>query len=226
FTDITASDGSKITVDNSHVFYKEKFDIEVIQALWKIKEQNIDWINTSVGMELSDDDWNNLKRIISLFNIKKENAKSLEKYLIEKLSKHAPNLTALLGFKLAAEIISLTGSLINLSKCTAGTIQVLGAEKALFRSLKSKTQTPKYGILKNNPYTTSPRIIRSLANKIAICARIDAFSKEKIDLYGIALKEAIINKIEKDIQIDTEEILKGVSKKLRNLTIMKSNKNQ
>ncbi|KRH93670.1 hypothetical protein M153_6730001, partial [Pseudoloma neurophilia] len=104
---------------------------------------------------------------------------------------------------------------INLSKCTAGTIQVLGAEKALFRSLKSKTPTPKYGILKNNPYTTSPRIIRSLANKIAICARIDAFSKEKTDLYGIALKEAIINKIEKDIQIDTEEILKGVSKKLR-----------
>lgn len=213
---------SKISSDSSHdnldeIQFKDQFDIEVIEKLWKIKERNdhnYKWVFTSVGMDLSDADWRNLERIIALFNLKKENSKNLKKYFLEKLKEHSPNLLALLGFKLTAEIISLTGSLLNLSKCTAGTVQVLGAEKALFRSLKSKTPTPKYGILKNNDITSSPRIIRSLANKIVICARIDAFSKIKTDLYGVALKQALIKKVNQNVQIDTEEILRAVSQTL------------
>lgn len=211
------SDSADETVE-----YKEKFNIEVIQRLWKIREsENIDqklqWVRTSVGMNLSEDDWKNLERIIDLFNLKKENMQSLEIYLKQKLVEHAPNLTALLGFRMTSEMISLSGSLVNLAKSPAGTVQVLGAEKALFRSLKSKTPTPKYGILKNNDLTTSPRIIRALANKIVICARIDAFSKNKTSAYGEALKEAILLKVNQNVQIDTNEILKTVSEKLKKM---------
>lgn len=201
------------------VQFKECFDIEVIQSLWKIKEQNItdknlSWIKNSVGINLSDQDWENLQRIIDLFNLKKQNSDNLKKYLEEKIKEHAPNLYELIGYRLTAEIFTLCGSLVNLAKCSSGTVQVLGAEKALFRSLKSKTPTPKYGILKTNGLTHSARIIRSLASKIVLCARIDAFSSIKTNSYGKALREAIEKKIKDDKQIDTMEILRSISKKI------------
>merc|ERR1711953_45948 len=126
--------------DSDKVFYKEQYNIEVIQKLWKIKEhanveQNLAWTKNSVGIDASEEDWKNLERIVSLFNLKNREFIVLKKYLQDKLVEHAPNLTALLGYKLSAEIISLAGTLVNLSKFPAGTIQILGAEKALFRSL-------------------------------------------------------------------------------------------
>jgi len=61
----------------------------------------------------------------------------------------APNLTILVGELLAAKLIANAGSLINLAKLPSSTIQILGAEKALFRALKSKGNTPKYGLIYN-----------------------------------------------------------------------------
>lgn len=59
----------------------------------------------------------------------------------------APNLTAIIGENVGAKLISHSGSLTNLAKYPASTIQILGAEKALFRALKTKSNTPKYGLL-------------------------------------------------------------------------------
>lgn len=68
-------------------------------------------------------------------------------YLQSKMGAIAPNLTSLLGETVAARLISHAGSLTNLAKFPASTVQILGAEKALFRALKTRGKTPKYGLL-------------------------------------------------------------------------------
>lgn len=209
----------KEETDDEKIEHKVMYDIEVIKKLWKIKDNKkmgdkYRWTKNSVGIDLSDSDWQNLQRIVDLFEMKRENRNDMEIYLKEKVQEHAPDLNALLGHMLAAELIALTGSLINLAKCSSSTVQVLGTEKALFRSLKKKTATPKYGILKNNGMTSSARIIRSLASKIVICARIDAFRKEKTTKFGKALRDAINAKIISGKKIDTSDVLVRVCDKM------------
>jgi nucleolar protein 56 len=84
--------------------------------------------------------------------------------------------------KVAARLISHAGSLTNLAKYPASTIQILGAEKALFRALKTKSNTPKYGLIFHSSFigkagtANKGRISRYLANKCAIASRIDCFA--------------------------------------------------
>jgi nucleolar protein 56 len=106
--------------------------------------QNIlDAARGSMGSGLSDIDMLNISafatRVVSLSDYRK----SLVSYLSEKMSSVAPSLTALLGERVGARLISHAGSLTNLSKYPASTVQILGAEKALFRALKTKGNTPK-----------------------------------------------------------------------------------
>ena len=95
----------------------------------------------------------------------------------------APNLTALIGEMVGSKLISHSGGLINLAKYPASTIQILGAEKALFRALKTKGKTPKYGLIFNSSFIgraglkNKGRISRYLANKCAIASRLDSFSE-------------------------------------------------
>ncbi|MCD6157816.1 MAG: hypothetical protein J7J27_05670 [Euryarchaeota archaeon] len=112
--------------------------------------------------------------------------KSLQEYLESLMKDVAPNLTHLLGASLAARLISHAGSLERLATLPASSIQVLGAEKALFRHLRRGARPPKHGVLFMHPYVHgSPRwqrgkIARALATKIAIAARADAFTKQFI----------------------------------------------
>lgn len=71
----------------------------------------------------------------------------LAEYLKERMNTLAPNLNALIGELIGARLIAHTGSLINLAKSPASTIQLIGAEKALFRALKTRSATPKYGVI-------------------------------------------------------------------------------
>jgi nucleolar protein 56 len=117
---------------------------------------------------------------LSLFNLRKR----IEKYLSKIMNEIAPNLTGLIGSMLSAKLISLAGGLENLAKMPASTIQVLGAEKALFRALKTGSKPPKHGVIFQHPILhQSPKwqrgkIARALAGKIAIAARLDAFKGE------------------------------------------------
>ena len=92
----------------------------------------------------------------------------------------APNLTTLVGELVGARLIAHAGSLVNLAKQPGSTIQILGAEKALFRALKTKHDTPKYGLIFHASLVgqASPknkgRIARSLAAKCALSLRYDA----------------------------------------------------
>jgi nucleolar protein 56 len=120
-----------------------------------------------------------------------------EKYTDKIMSEVAPNMTSVLGAVLSAKLISLAGGLENIAKMPASTLQVLGAEKALFRTLKTGARPPKHGIIfQYGPIHQSPRwlrgkIARAVAGKLAIAARIDAFGGGK----GPDLKAALESKI-------------------------------
>src|ERR1700750_2198254 len=115
----------------------------------------------------------------------------------------APNLSTLIGDVVGARLISKAGSLSNLSKYPASTVQILGAEKALFRALKTKGKTPKYGILYNSSFISKAgaankgRISRYLANKCSMASRIDNFpvGDSVSTVYGEALKAQVLERI-------------------------------
>jgi nucleolar protein 56 len=109
----------------------------------------IDAGRASMGSDIAPIDLTNVinfaERTISIFAYRK----SLQTYLNEKMNLVAPNLASLIGDVVGARLISHAGSLTNLSKYPASTVQILGAEKALFRALKTKGNTPKYGLIYN-----------------------------------------------------------------------------
>merc|ERR1712224_1040068 len=130
----------------------------------------------------------------------------LSKYLGEKMQAVAPNLSTLVGDSVGARLIAKAGSLASLAKCPASTVQILGAEKALFRALKTKGNTPKYGLIFHSSFIgraakkNKGRISRYLANKCSIASRIDAFSDSSTgegggivtgNAYGTKLKEQV-----------------------------------
>lgn len=103
----------------------------------------------------------------------------MQKYLAEKMMAVAPNLTQVVGENIGAKLIAHSGSLTSLAKYPASTIQILGAEKALFRALKTQGNTPKYGLLYHSSFIgraqskDKGKISRFLANKCAIASRLD-----------------------------------------------------
>merc|ERR1712195_102636 len=145
---------------------------------------------TSMGMDCSAVDMVNIinftQRMVKLAEFRK----NLSSYLSEKMALVAPNLSTLIGDTVAARLISKAGSLTNLAKAPASTVQILGAEKALFRALKTKGNTPKYGLIYHSTFIgradakNKGRISRYLANKCSIATRIDSFSDEPTRLYG------------------------------------------
>jgi len=102
----------------------------------------------------------------------------------------APNLTVLVGELVGARLIAHAGTLINLAKHPASTIQILGAEKALFRALKTKKDTPKYGLIYHATLVGQAstkmkgKISRMLAAKTALAARVDALGEESSIVLG------------------------------------------
>ncbi|KAJ7929368.1 hypothetical protein B0H13DRAFT_2652509 [Mycena leptocephala] len=160
--------------------------------------QNIlDAARGSMGSSLSEIDMLNISafatRVVSISDYRK----SLVSYLSEKMNLVAPSLTALLGERISARLISHAGSLTNLSKYPASTVQILGAEKALFRALKTKGNTPKYGLIYHSTFIgrAGPkhkgRISRFLANKCSIASRIDCYSDNPTPKFGEALRAQV-----------------------------------
>jgi nucleolar protein 56 len=131
-----------------------------------------------------------------------EYRQSLHNYLVSKMSVVAPNLAALIGEHVGARLISQAGSLTNLAKYPASTIQILGAEKALFRALKTKGNTPKYGLIYHSSFIgragmkNKGRISRFLANKCSIASRIDNFSEKPSTTFGDALRNQVEERLE------------------------------
>ena len=126
--------------------------------------------------------------------------RSLEEYLSALAEEVAPNLSEVAGPVIAAKLIEKAGSLRKLAMMPSSTIQLLGAEKAMFRAMKTKSKPPKHGLIFQHPFVHSSshrlrgRSARSLAAKLAIAARADAFSGKPI---GAELKRELESKLER-----------------------------
>jgi len=166
------------------------------------KSQSIqDAARKSVGMEISDIDLINVDhfshQVVQLVEYRKE----LQEYLRSKMKNVAPNLAALIGDVVGARLISHAGSITNLAKYPASTVQILGAEKALFRALKKKGNTPKYGLIFHSTFIgraaqkNKGRISRYLANKASIASRLDCFSEEPNAIVGNVLKQQVEDRL-------------------------------
>lgn len=128
----------------------------------------------------------------------------LQGFIVNQMRELAPNFTELATPSIGAQLLSKAGSLHRLAEMPASTIQVLGAEEALFSHIKSKTRSPKHGFIFNHPYIkTLPKhgrgkMARALAGKLAICIRVDVFGKSRVvDDYKPKL-EALSKKLSKE----------------------------
>lgn len=157
----------------------------------------LDAARLSMGTDISEVDLVNIDLFASRVVQLAQYRASLHNYLRSKMSVVAPNLAALIGEQVGARLISHAGSLTSLAKYPASTVQILGAEKALFRALKTKGKTPKYGLLYHSTYIgkaklkNKGRISRYLANKCSIASRMDCFAEVTTDVFGRKLREQV-----------------------------------
>lgn len=134
----------------------------------------------SMGTEITQEDLENIQALAEQVVSFTEYRQQLASYLSARMQAIAPNLTTLVGDLVGARLIAHAGSLMNLSKSPASTIQILGAEKALFRALKTKHDTPKYGLIYHASLIgqatgkNKGKMARVLAAKAAIGLRVDA----------------------------------------------------
>ncbi|XP_014228365.2 nucleolar protein 56-like [Trichogramma pretiosum] len=199
---------------------------EIIMDTGKAKAI-IDASKSSMGMDISPIDLINIdmfaSRVIDLAEYRKE----IAEYLKSKMTGVAPNLATLIGDQVGARLIAHAGSLTNLAKYPASTVQILGAEKALFRALKTRGNTPKYGLLFHSTFIgragtkNKGRISRYLANKCSIASRIDCFSENPVNVFGDKLRQQVEDRLKfyetgdipkKNIDVMQEAIEEAASK--------------
>ncbi|CAA3002947.1 nucleolar 56-like [Olea europaea subsp. europaea] len=179
----------------------------------------IEAAKASMGQDLSPIDLINVKQFAQRVMDLAEYRKKLYDYLVAKMNDIAPNLAALIGEVVGARLISHAGSLTNLAKCPSSTLQILGAEKALFRALKTRGNTPKYGLIFHSSFIgrastrNKGRMARYLANKCSIASRTDCFLEKNTTAFGEKLREQV------EERLDFYD--KGVAPR-KNLDVMKS----
>ena len=159
----------------------------------------------SMGTEISEEDVDHIHALCDQVISLSEYRVQLFDYLKNRMAAIAPNLTILVGELVGARLISHAGSLLNLAKHPASTVQILGAEKALFRALKTKHETPKYGLIYHASLVGSSapkfkgKISRVLASKCSLAIRYDALSESddaSVGLDGRAKVEARLRQLE------------------------------
>ncbi|CAG8504190.1 9588_t:CDS:2 [Ambispora gerdemannii] len=193
---------AKLIKNKGELTEEDLESIEEITGDESKAQQILDAARSSMGTDISIIDMINIgsfaDRVIGLSDYRK----GLHEYVQTKMNNVAPNLSALIGEIVGARLISHAGSLTNLSKYPASTVQILGAEKALFRALKTKGNTPKYGLLYHSTFIGRAgtkykgKISRFLANKCTIASRIDCFSDKPTSKYGEALKEQVERRLD------------------------------
>ncbi len=174
--------------------YQQKKNLLSYQST--ISDETID---RSLGVELSSEDLSQIKEIAELIEILYKKKEILENYITKIVSEIAANTSKVATPIIAAKLISHAGGLKNLSVKPSSTIQLMGAEKALFRHIKTGSDPPKYGIILQYPeigkapWWQKGKIARTLAAKIAIAARVD---NEGGEFVGDMLKNNLLKRIE------------------------------
>ena len=187
-------------------FEKAGFSKDKVEMLSLIKEKsrggNISEKNFVIVQSFA-------KQILELFELRK----NIEEHVDEQMKEEAPNISAILGTAVGARILAHAGSLNRLGRMPASTIQILGAEKALFRSLKTGANPPKHGILFQHaavhaaPRWQRGKIARAVAAKAAIAARVD--------LFKAGLNETLLEKLNVRVKEIGDKYKKPVIKELK-----------
>ncbi len=169
------------------VYDHEEFVLAVVSGKDKKK-------NDSMGAELSKEDMKPImdlaEEIKGLFELKKKQEKYLEKVMRD----NCPNISAVAGELIGARLIAIAGDLKRLVLFPASTVQLLGAEKALFRHMRTKAKAPKYGVIIKHPLVArvdkskKGKAARKLADKILLAAKVDYF---KGDFIGDKLRKEV-----------------------------------
>ena len=145
----------------------------------KILNDELDSSEMGAVLDKSDDE-----AILSLVLLSKgilKTKKFLEDYLVRVMNNHCLNILSLAGPTIGAKLLREAGSLRKLSMTQSGTIQLLGAEKALFRHIKTGARPPKYGFIVNHQVVSGAKTsdrgkaARALADKLSVAARLDFF---------------------------------------------------
>jgi len=216
-----------------HIKDRKRLDEDMVEALEEIigdggkAKAILDASRSSMGMDISEIDLVNIETFAVRVMKLAEYRKSLLSYLQSKMGAVAPNLTSLLGETVAARLISHAGSLTNLAKFPASTVQILGAEKALFRALKTRGKTPKYGLLFHSTFigraaaANKGRISRFLANKCTIASRIDCFTETPSSIFGEKLREQVEERLKfyesGDVPRKNEDVIREALNESRSL---------
>lgn len=159
--------------------------------------------SNSIGAELSDFDLEYIAILAGIILDLYKLRNTLEGYIDVIMKEVSPNICALVGPKLGARLLSLAGGLEKLAKLPASTIQVLGAEKALFRALRTGGKPPKHGVIfqhpaiHKNPRWQRGKVARALAAKLAIAAKVDFFTGRYIGDKLVAELEQRVEEIKK-----------------------------
>lgn len=163
----------------------------------EIEQQLKQAAEISMGTEITDEDVENINLLAEQVLALSEYRIQLSEYLKNRMNAIAPNLTVIVGELVGARLIAHAGSLMSLAKQPASTIQILGAEKALFRALKTKHDTPKYGLIYHASLIgqasnkSKAKIARVLATKAALGLRIDALGEEEGHELGLELRAKV-----------------------------------
>jgi len=162
-----------------------------------LKELNIDE-DDALGADLKDKDISSMLLLATQINNFYKLKKHYEDYLKELEKETCPNFSTIAGITIAAKLISHAGSLKRLAIMPASTIQILGAEKALFRHMRNKRNLPpKFGIIHEHQLIQKSKnemhgkVARALADKLSIAIRVDYFKGKFI---GDKLKKELIDK--------------------------------
>jgi nucleolar protein 56 len=202
-TDKIVDDNIKFAEYVAQVGMRSDFTTEILMQKMGLEHEKADLIASkaqrSMGGQLTPFDIKTIQdlstQVLGLVKYRAE----VEEYISKTLEEIAPNLKALLGSAIASKMIAIAGSLERLAEVSSSTIQILGAEKALFKAMKSGGKTPKYGILfqwhkirTEKPHLRG-KIARMLAGKIGILAKVDHYHGQFI---GDKLREEVDRKIE------------------------------
>jgi nucleolar protein 56 len=153
----------------------------------RIKDKQLEkYANVSAGMPFSEGDMKSVqeyaKAILSLYGTREYVAE----YVRTEGKNVIPNLSAVAGPLIAFRLVALAGGLEKLAKMSSSTVQLLGAEKALFRHLRGQGRAPKFGVIfahqavQNAPRDDKGRVARTLASKLSLAARADFYTGKNI----------------------------------------------
>ncbi len=217
FPEIDAITDHEIYASIAALGNRENLDLKNINLSEKVKEKTKEEGLTSFGMKLEDKYISGASlmasQILNLYGLKTQLEENLKKVMTE----ICPNITYLAGHLLGARLLLHTGSLERMAFMPASTIQMLGAEKALFKFLRTKKLPPKHGIIFTLPEINSAqkkdrgKISRNFAAKVAIAAKVDYFKGEFV---GVELKDKF-NKCVENLKKNTKNFKHNEVKNFR-----------